>query len=148
MTATVIADVECPHGLGDSRWCGACKAALGYVPGTTRQRGDCGINTVVNLTAATYPEAERLLAAAGKQTGKGSQPRHVVAALEAAGCKVTPSALSPMEAMSYSDRSGVSYFVASWAGGQGHGYAIVNGAAIDAGTKFIQARRYRVFRVD
>jgi len=133
---------ECVHLLAPME-CSICRALLGYRPGTDRQRSDCTVQAVAALTAATYREAEALLAAAGRRPGQGAAAEVTVAAIRSAGWTVTPSPLTIDEAL----RSGGFYLVSARQRGRGHAFALIGGEAVNAGRYISGGCRYRLFEV-
>jgi hypothetical protein len=134
---------ECIHDL-DPRWCAICRAKAGYLPGTDRQRADCSIRAIVDLTGASYAEAEALLAAAGRRPGQGVSPEVLVAALAAAGWTATPTPITIEQARS---RPGRNYLVAAWQRRIGHAFTVVDGEVRNAGRYLVGGCRYEMYEV-
>jgi hypothetical protein len=143
MTEALTAETEeCVHLLPPME-CSICRARLGYRPGTDRQRSDCTVQAVAALTAATYREAEALLAAAGRRPGQGAPAEVTCEAIRSAGWTVAPSPLTIEEAL----RSGGFYLVSAWRRRRGHAFALIGGQAVNAGQYISGGCRYRLFEV-
>jgi len=139
MEAANSHDSECKHGM-ERAWCSLCREVDGFKAGSDRQRNDCTIQTVVNLTGAEYSEAQELLEAQGKRKGAGSTKEQTIAALAECGWVATRSSLTIEQAQ----RSGRSFFVSARRNRVGHAWAIVAGEQLNQWNRNF---RYTLFEV-